>query len=98
MSKISYFKIILGYPAVVHAHSLAEQGVILKIIALLNKNSGEVFKKRPRCLLKNSNAVVEIETSRPICLELYREIKELGRFMLRVDGVSIAAGVVTKLF
>lgn len=80
-----------------HSHSLAEQAIVVKLIAQLNKNSGEIIKKRPRCLLKNSNAVVEIETSKPICLELYRETKELGRFMLRVGGVSIAAGLVTKL-
>ncbi|EEB10417.1 conserved hypothetical protein [Pediculus humanus corporis] len=89
--------ITAGYPVVLHSHSLAEQAVVVKLIAQLNKNSGEVIKKRPRCLLKNSNAVVEIETSKPICLELYRETKELGRFMLRVGGVSIAAGLVTKL-
>lgn len=82
----------------IHCHSLAEQGVISKLVAHLNKSSGEIIKKRPRCLMKNSNAVVEIETSRPICLELYKETKELGRFMLRVGGVSIAAGLVTKIF
>lgn len=81
-----------------HIHSLAEQAVVVKLVAQLNKTTGEVVKKRPRCLTKNSNAVVEIETARPICLELYRETKELGRFMLRVGGISIAAGMVTKLY
>ncbi|KAK6640056.1 hypothetical protein RUM43_008333 [Polyplax serrata] len=90
--------ITTGYPVVMHIHSLAEQAVVVKLVAQLNKTTGEVVKKRPRCLMKNSNAVVEIETTRPICLELYRETKELGRFMLRVGGISIAAGMVTKLY
>ncbi|KAL0276959.1 UNVERIFIED_CONTAM: hypothetical protein PYX00_004408 [Menopon gallinae] len=90
--------ITTGYPVVLHTQSLAEQATVSKMVALLNKSTGEIVKKRPRSLLKNSNAIIEIETSRPICLELYREVKELGRFMLRVEGISIAAGLVTKIY
>lgn len=43
------------------------------------------------------NAVVEIQTQRPISLELYKDYKELGRFMLRYVGSTIAAGVVTEV-
>lgn len=87
-----------GYSVVLHHQSLVEQAVITKLVAQLHKSSGEVVKKRPRCLVRNSNAVVELETSRPICMELYRDVKELGRFMLRVGGVTIAAGLVTQIF
>ncbi|PSN40539.1 HBS1-like protein [Blattella germanica] len=71
-----------GYSVVLHHQSLVEQAVITKLVAQLHKSSGEVVKKRPRCLVRNSNAVVELETSRPICMELYRDIKELGRYIL----------------
>ena len=50
-----------------------------------------------RCLTKNSNAVIEIELSRPICIELYKDYKDLGRFMLRYSGSTIAAGLVTEV-
>ena len=30
---------------------------------------------------------------RPVCLELYKDNKELGRFMLRSNGHTIAAGL-----
>lgn len=43
------------------------------------------------------NAVVEIQTQRPVSLELYKDYKELGRFMLRYVGSTIAAGVVTEV-
>lgn len=43
------------------------------------------------------NAIVEIQTQRPISLELYKDYKELGRFMLRYVGSTIAAGVVTEV-
>jgi len=50
-----------------------------------------------RCLVKNTSAVVEIEVDRPICLELYTSCKDLGRFMLRSSGSTIAAGLVTEV-
>lgn len=43
------------------------------------------------------NAIVEIQTQRPVSLELYKDYKELGRFMLRYGGSTIAAGVVTEV-
>ena len=46
-----------------------------------------------RALPKNTTAIVEIKTQRPICLEVFKEFKELGRVMLRVGSVSVAAGV-----
>lgn len=41
--------------------------------------------------------MVEIQTQRPVALELYKDYKELGRFMLRYVGSTIAAGVVTEV-
>jgi len=82
---------------ILHHQSLLEQAVITKLVAQLNKSSGEVIKRHPRCLTRNSNAVVELEIAHPICMELYRDIKELGRFMLRVGGITVAAGLVTQV-
>ena len=50
-----------------------------------------------RCLVRNSSAIVEVEVSRPVCVELYQDSKEIGRFMLRHGGATIAAGVITKV-
>lgn len=87
-----------GYPVLIHYQSLVESANIVKLKALLNKSTGEVLKKKPRCLGNNSVAVVEIEVSRPICIERYKDVKELGRVMLRVAGITIAAGLVTDIF
>ena len=56
-----------------------------------------VFVTIIRCLTKNSSAIVDIELSRPLCVELYQDSKELGRFMLRYAGNTIAAGVISKV-
>lgn len=50
-----------------------------------------------RFLAKGQNALIELQTQRPVALELYKDFKELGRFMLRYSGSTIAAGVVTEV-
>ncbi|EDW68885.1 protein HBS1 [Drosophila virilis] len=89
--------ITMGYPVLLHHQSLIEPAVVCKLTASIHKSTGEVVKKKPRCLGQNSCALVEVETSRPICIERYSDFKELGRIMLRVAGVTIAAGMVTKI-
>ncbi|XP_005104900.1 HBS1-like protein isoform X1 [Aplysia californica] len=86
-----------GFPVVFHYQSINEPAVIKRLISQLNRSTGEVIKKKPRCLVKNSSAVVEIELERSMCLELYSEYKDLGRFMLRTGGHTIAAGVVEEI-
>ncbi|XP_070556539.1 uncharacterized protein [Ptychodera flava] len=86
-----------GYPVVFHYQTLSEPATIKKLISLLNKSTGEVIKKKPRCLVKQSNATICIETARPVCVELYKDYKDLGRFMLRSGGSTIAAGVITEI-
>lgn len=86
-----------GFPVILHLQSLAEPATIVKLKSQLHKGTGEVLKKNPRCISNNSCAMVEIETSRPICVEKYAKFKELGRVMLRVGGATIAAGLVTKI-
>ncbi|KAH8239229.1 hypothetical protein KR032_002191 [Drosophila birchii] len=89
--------ITMGFPVLLHHQSLIEPAVVSKLTASIHKSTGEVVKKKPRCLGNNSCALVELETSRPICIERYADFKELGRVMLRVAGVTIAAGMVTKI-
>uniref|UniRef100_A0A9J8BMG0 HBS1-like translational GTPase n=1 Tax=Cyprinus carpio carpio TaxID=630221 RepID=A0A9J8BMG0_CYPCA len=86
-----------GFPVLLHYQTVSEPATIRKLVSVLHKSSGEVLKKKPKCLSKGQNAVVEIQTQRPVALELYKDYKELGRFMLRYVGSTIAAGVVTEI-
>ncbi|XP_031356184.1 HBS1-like protein isoform X2 [Photinus pyralis] len=86
-----------GYSVVMHHQSLVEPVIVCKLINQLHKSTGEIMNKHPRCLSNNSSATVEIKSSRPLAIELYSECKELGRIMLRVGGVTIAAGLITKI-
>jgi len=86
-----------GYPVVLHYGCVSEQATVKKLVSQLNKSTGEVVKAKPRCLTGNQSAVVEIIVSRSIPLELYKSNRELGRFMLRTGGHTIAAGMVTEI-
>ena len=47
--------------------------------------------------MKGASALVEVAFPRPVCVELYKDMKELGRFMLRCGDKTIAAGMVTSI-
>ncbi|KAI9503521.1 P-loop containing nucleoside triphosphate hydrolase protein [Coemansia spiralis] len=87
-----------GFPALIHIQSLNVPAAINKIIEVFDQRTGEVVKRRPRYIRKGATARVEIVTDTPVCLELFKDSKELGRIMLRKNGETIAAGIVTALF
>nr|XP_028579315.1 HBS1-like protein isoform X2 [Podarcis muralis] len=86
-----------GFPVLLHFQTVSEPATIRRLLSVLHKSTGEVTKKKPECLTKGQNALVELQTQRPVALELYKDFKELGRFMLRYSGSTIAAGVVTEV-
>jgi elongation factor 1 alpha-like protein len=89
--------ILPGTPIVFHFKSIQEQGKISSLIEELDRSTGELKRRNPRLLTKNSSGVVEIALHRQICCELYSDVKELGRFMLRQSGLTMAAGIITKI-
>lgn len=89
--------VLSGSPVVIHCNSNHRSGFISKLVSQINSKTGEVIKLKPRCLSKHSSGLVEISTEKALCLELYSQNKILGRVTLRSEGVTIAAGVVTKL-
>uniref|UniRef100_A0A8C5KSY8 HBS1-like protein n=1 Tax=Jaculus jaculus TaxID=51337 RepID=A0A8C5KSY8_JACJA len=86
-----------GFPVLLHYQTVTEPAVIKRLISVLHKSTGEVTKKKPKLLTKGQNALVELQTQRPVALELYKDFRELGRFMLRYGGSTVAAGVVTEV-
>lgn len=58
-----------------HYQTVSEPAVIKRLISVLNKSTGEVTKKKPKLLTKGQNALVELQTQRPVALELYKDSK-----------------------
>ncbi|KAF9189708.1 HBS1-like protein [Haplosporangium sp. Z 767] len=90
--------ITVGFPIIVHHQSHNEPATVSKLVATIDKGTGEMIKKSPRHLSKNTTAMVEIRVNgRAIPLETFKDSKELGRVMLRKGGETVAAGIVTKI-
>ena len=89
-----------GYTCILHYGSVQVSASVKKIVGLLDKATGEVAQnvKKPRFLTKGNHAVIEITTEVPVCLDLFSNVKELGRFMLRTGGKTIAAGMVSETY
>ncbi|XP_045614071.1 protein HBS1 [Procambarus clarkii] len=89
--------LIKGAQVDFHYQAVTEPAKIKKLVSQLHKTTGQIVKSKPRALVKNTAAVIELAFTRPLCLELFRDYKELGRFMLRTGGSTIAAGLVTQI-
>ncbi|RHY29682.1 hypothetical protein DYB32_004954 [Aphanomyces invadans] len=88
--------IVKGTCMTLHMHSMDEPVRVTRLVSTLKK-SGDVDKKKPRCITRNSSAVIQITTHRPLCLEVFAEFRSLGRFTLRDRGITLAAGIVSDI-
>ncbi|KAJ3226911.1 HBS1-like protein [Clydaea vesicula] len=89
---------LIGDDLILIQGSLKEECRISKLVSILNKSTGEVIKQNPRFLQKHQTAVVEIKViNKAICLDVFKESKELGRIMLRLGCNSVAAGIILDI-
>ena len=50
-----------------------------------------------RFVKSNKVAIVQLAVEKPICVELFSNVPQLGRFTLRDEGRTIAIGKIIKL-
>jgi len=86
-----------GYTPVLHAHTAQVAGTITEFVAKIDPRSGQVVEEKPKFLKSGDSAIVKIRPVRPLCIEIFKEFPELGRFALRDMGTTIAAGVVQEI-
>uniref|UniRef100_A0AC34R676 Tr-type G domain-containing protein n=1 Tax=Panagrolaimus sp. JU765 TaxID=591449 RepID=A0AC34R676_9BILA len=90
--------IIKGTKAELFAHSMCVPCTISLLKYTLNRSNGEILKEKPRHLIKNSSAVIQITTESLANLEAYSKCKALGRITLRAAGQTIAAGIIDEVY
>ncbi|MCK5403465.1 elongation factor 1-alpha, partial [Candidatus Bathyarchaeota archaeon] len=62
-----------------------------------NPRTGEVIEKDPKFLKTGDAGLVIMEPVRPIVIETFKDIPQLGRFAIRDSGRTVAVGVVIKI-
>ncbi len=88
--------LVQGTHAYLHAHSIEVPCTISKLIAVTSP-SGEIIKSRPRCVPSGAVVSCIVSLDRPTCLEPYHICRPLGRFILRQNGRTVAAGIVLEI-
>jgi elongation factor 1 alpha-like protein len=89
--------ILLGTYCSLHQGRLDVSAVIQRLVSLLDRNTGQITKNKPRRIPPGQGGIVEILLGEAIPLETFQESRQLGRFILRGDGETIAAGVVLSI-
>lgn len=86
-----------GYNAVMHVHTANEEISIGKLLRFYDKKTKQPTKKPPVFVVKGDLVEAIIELNRPICVEEFETLQQLGRFTLRDEGRTIAIGKITKI-
>lgn len=91
------FPLLKGSQVTFHFHHIQLPATVAKLLATLDPRSGAVKQRLPKALASQCSAVVVLQLERPVCLDLFSACKPLGRFTIRDQGKTLAAGIVTKL-
>lgn len=89
--------IAAGYTPVMHIHTAHIAVRFEELIAKINPRTGEVIEKNPSFIKTGDAALVKFVPLKPVVMEEYANIKELGRFAIRDMGTTVAAGVVKQI-
>lgn len=85
--------ITAGYTPVFHAYTAQIACTFEALIAKLDKKTGGIAEENPQFLKSGDAAIVEIRPTKPMVIENYKEIPEMGRFAIRDMGTTVAAGM-----
>lgn len=86
-----------GYTPVLHAHTATVGVTFEELIRKLDPRTGQVVEEKPNFLKVGDSALVKMKPLRPMVIESYQEIPQLGRFAIRDMGSTIAVGVVKEI-
>lgn len=87
-----------GYSCVIHIHTAVEECTVKLLVAELDKKPpNKIITKRPKFVKVGSLVNCILSCAQPICLELFSDVKQLGRFTLRDESKTIAFGKVISL-
>jgi elongation factor 1 alpha-like protein len=72
-----------GEPVMIYNYTNKMSAKINRLIAIIDEKTGEVIKKSPKWLQPEQFAQVQIRLDEPMCMELFANYKNMGRFAIR---------------
>jgi len=89
--------IAAGYTPVLHAHTATMAVTFTELLQKIDARTGQVTEEKPSFLKTGDSALVKLRPVRPMVIESYSELPQLGRFAIRDMGTTIAVGVVQQI-
>jgi len=89
--------IAAGYTPVLHAHTSTVAVTFEELIRKIDPRTGQIVEEKPSFLKVGDSAIVKMKPLRPLVLEAFQDIPELGRFAIRDMGATIGVGVVKEI-
>ncbi|MGQ9781029.1 MAG: translation elongation factor EF-1 subunit alpha [Nitrososphaeria archaeon] len=86
-----------GYTPVLHAHTSQVATTFKEIIAKIDPRTGQVVEEKPKSIKTGDGALVRLAPLRPLVIEPYNVIHQMGRFAIRDMGTTIGAGIVKEV-
>ena len=84
-----------SFQAVLHVHSLFEECEITALLAKIDMKTRE--KVKAKFVKSGAVCIARVAVEKPICVELFDQVPQLGRFTLRDEGRTIAIGKIIRV-
>ncbi|CAD6903288.1 unnamed protein product [Tilletia controversa] len=99
------YPLVAGSQVELFHHSANVAATLTELVSITDKATGQPTKRKPRVLSKGVTAQVRITVmaggaagqSRGIPVEDFKTNKEMARILLRREGETVAAGIITEL-
>ena len=87
-----------GYKCIFHCHTGTEECIITKILCGVDAKTGKPDPTAKKKFLRQKEiAYIEISLQRAVCIHTFEQMKQMGRFTLRDEQLSIAIGKIMTL-
>ena len=85
-----------GYSPVVDCHTAHIACKFAEITTKMDRRSGAVLEENPPCVKNGDAALVWMEPSKGMCVEVFTDYAPLGRFAVRDMRKTVAVGVIKE--
>ncbi|KAK1371658.1 Eukaryotic peptide chain release factor GTP-binding subunit [Heracleum sosnowskyi] len=86
-----------GYKAILHVYSVVEDCEIVELMKQIDLKTKKPLKKKVMYAKNGYLVLCRIEVRSLICIEKFTDFPQLGRFVLRSEGKTVAIGEVTEI-
>jgi elongation factor 1-alpha len=90
-------QITSGYAPVLDCHTAHVACKFAKITEKMDRRTGKVMEENPKFVKNGDACMVDLEPTKPLCVEAFAEYPPLGRFAVRDMRQTVAVGVIKSV-